>query len=187
LSKVEVEPQPSYEERVQRRVEMLRGRGDGGVGGAPEVIEEYFEAKGKCLTLVWADPRNLAMESTYGRVPVLFEEIPEERIKKQIKQAGFEIINGHIRRGDCILVQQDLEERDAYRVLAQQKKDMLEGTERILAKLEDIERSAANQTGGQHFVKVTPKHIGRVADHIQGGPELLAQARASQASTERSR
>lgn len=143
----------------------------------PEALEAWAAGKGYVLTLIHADPRNLAQESTYGRVPLYVEDLPDEVVKAcRARFEPAEKHGGHLHVGDCLVACQSLEEQSAWREHAKDENERYDRyyEETEMQRLDSAVHqmnAEAKRRGGGALAEIHPKKVGRVSDHVFGGKE----------------
>ncbi len=135
----------------------------------PQELRDYYSNLGCQVHFVWADPRLLAQESTYGRLPVQVEDLPSEVVKAC--RPWFEDPakhGGQLRRSDAVVVYQSLEARDSWRLEAIAQEQMREDA--FLHQGDEIQERL--KSAGLR-ASVDASRVGPIAGHMIGGPELM--------------
>lgn len=139
----------------------------------PDEIREYYAARGKRLGLIHAHPTATAMARGYGREVVLIDDLPEEL--HRVARAAFdrpERYDGELRRGDCVLVAQSIEERDMWEGEFLRRKLAIEDDHRFSAEAMQDELRARLPQQGAEWVQVRPEQVKPLSDHVSGGPDF---------------
>lgn len=139
----------------------------------PEEIKEFFAAKGKRLGLVFAHPMNAGVVRAYGREVVLLEDLPSEL--HRVARSAFdrpEKYDGELRRGDCVLVAQSLEEREMWEGEFERRRLMTEDDARFSAEALQDELRAKLPREGSGWVQIRPEQVRPITEHVSGGPDF---------------
>lgn len=143
----------------------------------PHELVEHFTSQGLRLNLTYADPTNAAMTRGYGRYAVLFDELPAhlQRVCRGVfdnPQRHF----GELRRGDCVLVAQSIEEKESWDATFELRRLAQEGLapERHFQEIEEAAKGKipAHESGRSQFIRLTPESIRPIEAHVDGGPDL---------------
>lgn len=140
----------------------------------PEEMKDHFAGEGKELVLIYAHSMNVSQNRAYGRYPVLFSELPESL--KRIAKMSFDNPQKNddlLLRGDCVLVAQSIEERDAWRGDAEARLIAQESNEDIGDAINEL-NDGYERAGGKALVSLDASRVPAVRDHVKGGEELAA-------------
>jgi hypothetical protein len=153
-------------------IEVLATRPRPSVTALPEEFVSYFNAKGMQIFLAYNASISLASARVYGRTPVFFEDLPSDLQK--LAAAVFDSPtrnNGLLIRGDCCLMQQSIEERNAWRHEEELRRRDLESDDRFYDFQERIQKLAqeGNAPGMAQYVHVNPKDMHPLSAHVSGG------------------
>lgn len=144
----------------------------------PEEMKDHFAGEGKELVLIWSHAMNVSQNRAYGRYPVLFSELPENL--KPVAKQSFDNPQKNddlLLRGDCVLVAQSIEERDAWRGDAEARLAAQESNEDIGDRIEELNHGY-ERAGGKSLVSLDASRVPSMRDHVRGGPELAAEVAA---------
>lgn len=160
----------------EMRVEVVQRDRPSPTALPPELVD-HFKAQGLRLNLTYADPTNAAMTRGYGRYAVLYDELPAtlQKVCRGVfdnPQRHF----GELRRGDCVLVAQSFEEKEAWDATFEMRRLAQEGItpEQYTHQIESMVNEEAGVRGKREseFVRLTPDKLGTIDSHVEGGPDL---------------
>lgn len=120
----------------------------------PERVQRFFAANtGSVLTINSVDPGAMTMAHMSGRVPVHYRELDEDLLSL-LRSAGFYVheADGTIRKMDCCLYRQGLEERQHWRDEALRRQVMMDDPEAVLQAVEDAGRETEGKRSGRRIV-----------------------------------
>lgn len=120
----------------------------------PQRVLDFFQANtGSVLTVNSASPEAMTQAHMTGRVPVHYQEMPEE-IMSVLRSSGFHVheSDGTVRKMDCCLYRQGGEERDYWRNVAMARQASMDDPEAILQAVEDSAKETERKRGGQRIV-----------------------------------
>lgn len=120
----------------------------------PQRVQDFFLANtGSVLTVNSVSPEAMTQAHMTGRVPVSHQEIPEEYLSI-LFASGFHVhdSDGTLRKMDCCLYRQGVEERDHWRGMALARQSAMDNPEAVLEAIEDTAREGEKKRGGHRFV-----------------------------------
>ena len=124
----------------------------------PSRVQRYFEANtDSVLTVNSASSEAMTQAHMSGRVPVHYQEMPEE-ILSILRSSGFYVheSDGTVRKMDCCLYRQGYEEREHWRGVALARQSAMDDPEALLDAVEDTARESEKKRGGQRLVFTAP-------------------------------
>lgn len=157
---------------VAQPVEVLATRPRPSVTSLPQEFVDFFNAKGKQIFLAYAHSISLSAARVYGRTPVLFEDLPSDLQKIAVTAFDNPAKNsGLLMRGDCCLMEQSIEERNAWRAEEDIRRHDLESDDRFYDFQERISKQFENGGVAQasQFVHVVPDSLHPLSAHVSGG------------------
>lgn len=145
----------------------------------PLDLVEHFENQGKQILLVHGGPVSMAENSSWGRTPVYYDDLPPNL--QALCRSSFENPEKHgglLSRGNAMLVEQSFEQRDFFRgINSERQRQMEDASDFAHEGLNEMVQQKAHDAGfGKGMVEVRQVSRTRVRDQGIGGQELLEEA-----------
>lgn len=134
----------------------------------PKSVEEHFQINiGAVVTLAAAHPMMMSQNQAVGRVPVHYREIPEELLA-ELRSYGFGVheVDGTVRKADCCLYRQSVEERDHWREQRFYEQRLREDPEAIMDAIETAARETRSRRSTSVVRGVDDSHWRPISDHV---------------------